>query len=289
MPGGLDHIVHAVRDLDAAAEAYQRLGFTVGARNRHPWGTHNRIVQVDGFFVEILTVAEPEKIAPHRARAFSFGAFHRDYLVRREGLSMLLLASADAKADAMAYAAAGIGDDEVFSFGRDGQRPDGSVVKLGFSLAFARDPLSPDAGFAACQHHHPENFWNPSFQTHANGARAAAAVAMVADNPTDHHIFLGAFTGLRDLHASSIGVTARTERGDIDIVEPVSFRDQYGVSLATDAEGARFAGLRIAVEDLAVVERLLKQNGIVATRHIDRLIAPDLCGATLIFEQGMVR
>jgi catechol 2,3-dioxygenase-like lactoylglutathione lyase family enzyme len=45
MPHGLDHIVHAVRDLDAAAEFYARAGFTVVARNRHAWGTHNRIVQ----------------------------------------------------------------------------------------------------------------------------------------------------------------------------------------------------------------------------------------------------
>ncbi|MEI9805413.1 MAG: VOC family protein [Pseudolabrys sp.] len=36
MPRSLDHIVHAVHDLDAAAEAYARLGFIVGARNKHP-------------------------------------------------------------------------------------------------------------------------------------------------------------------------------------------------------------------------------------------------------------
>ena len=34
----------------------------MGARNRHPWGTHNHIVQLPGFFVELLTVAEPEKL-----------------------------------------------------------------------------------------------------------------------------------------------------------------------------------------------------------------------------------
>jgi catechol 2,3-dioxygenase-like lactoylglutathione lyase family enzyme len=33
MPHGLDHIVHAVHDLDAAAEFYASAGFTVGARN----------------------------------------------------------------------------------------------------------------------------------------------------------------------------------------------------------------------------------------------------------------
>jgi catechol 2,3-dioxygenase-like lactoylglutathione lyase family enzyme len=57
MARGLDHIAHAVRDLDAAATLYGRLGFNVGARNRHPWGTHNRIVQLPGFFIELVTVA----------------------------------------------------------------------------------------------------------------------------------------------------------------------------------------------------------------------------------------
>ena len=62
MARGLDHIAHAVRDLDAAADFYRRIGFTVGARNRHSWGTHNCIVQFPGFFIEILTLAEPEKL-----------------------------------------------------------------------------------------------------------------------------------------------------------------------------------------------------------------------------------
>src|SRR5262247_393784 len=59
MPRGIDHVVHAVRDLEAAAELYRRLGFTVGARNQHSWGTHNHLVQLPGFFIELLTVAEP--------------------------------------------------------------------------------------------------------------------------------------------------------------------------------------------------------------------------------------
>ena len=94
MPHGLDHIVHAVRDVDAAADFYVRAGFTVGGRNRHPWGTHNRIVQLKNCYIEILEVAEPAKIVPHAARFFSFGAFNRDFLAHREGFSMLLLNSA---------------------------------------------------------------------------------------------------------------------------------------------------------------------------------------------------
>jgi hypothetical protein len=41
----IDHIVAAVRDLDEAGDFYCRLGFQVGTRNEHPWGTENRLIQ----------------------------------------------------------------------------------------------------------------------------------------------------------------------------------------------------------------------------------------------------
>ena len=100
MARGIDHIVHAVRDLDAAARASRRLGFTVGARNSHPWGTHNRIVQFSGCFINVDSVEEPDKISPRGLRLPSFGAFNRDFLARQEGLSMVVLEGRDADADA---------------------------------------------------------------------------------------------------------------------------------------------------------------------------------------------
>lgn len=107
MARGLDHVVHAVRDLDAAAALYRQLGFTVGARNRHPWGTHNHIVQLPGFFIELLTLAEPDKLG---SDGFSklFGTYTADFLTRGEGLSLLILESHDASADMAAFRAAGI-------------------------------------------------------------------------------------------------------------------------------------------------------------------------------------
>ena len=286
MPHGLDHIVHAVRDLDAAAEFYRRAGFTVGARNRHPWGTHNRIVQLKNCYIEILEVAEPEKIAPHGARSFSFGAFNRDFVAAQEGFSMLILNSTAATDDARAFAAAGIGGFKVFEFARGGTRPDGTTVKLAFSLAFAHDPASPNVRFAVCQHHFPENFWDPAYQTHANGARNVPGVAIAADRPADHPVFLKAFTGVDDLHACSIGIKARTENGDVEIMEQAGFRHQFGVSPGVSGEGMALNGLRFAVADVAQAEMLHRQNGIESRRHVGRLVvAPDIAhGATLIFE-----
>jgi catechol 2,3-dioxygenase-like lactoylglutathione lyase family enzyme len=43
-PRRIDHLVLAVHDLENAADFYTRMGFQAGARNRHPWGTENRLI-----------------------------------------------------------------------------------------------------------------------------------------------------------------------------------------------------------------------------------------------------
>ncbi|MBY0383177.1 MAG: VOC family protein [Xanthobacteraceae bacterium] len=287
-PRGLDHIVHVVGDLDNAAELYRRCGFQVSGRNRHPWGTHNCVVQFDNFYIELLTVAEPELIPPHAAHQFSFGAFNRDFLDRGQGLSMVLLKSTDAREDARQFREAAIGDFDVFDFERQGIGPDGKPLILAFSLAFARDVMSPHAGFGTCQHHFPQNFWNAARQVHDNGTRGIGGVILTADNPADHHIFLSSFTGVRLLHSNSIGVRSRTPLGDLEIMEAPSFRDQFGVVPKVVGEGASFAGVRLLVADLTKLEEHLRTTNVAHHRHVGRVVvrSEDAFGATLIFEQS---
>ncbi len=284
MPRGLDHVVHAVRDLDAGADLYRRLGFTVGARNRHPWGTHNQLVQLPGFFVELLTVAEPEKLGSDGFSAL-FGTFNRIFLKHHEGLSLLILESSDARADAALFRAAGIGVADAMTFEREGRRPDGSTVKVAFSLAFARDKNAPGAGFAACQQHFPENFWNPTFQQHRNTAAGIDAIVLVAENPSDHHIFLSAFTGVRDLQATSSGVTATTPRGDIKLMDQAAFRSHFGTEPPDVAEGARLAAVQFHVRERAALMAALDVGGIAFSEQMGSIVvAPGTAmGATLVF------
>jgi hypothetical protein len=200
---------------------------------------------------------------------------------------MVLLASTDARADAKLFDEAGIGGFEVFDFEREGAGPDGKPIKLAFSLAFARDGLSAYAGFAVCQHHFPQNFWNPARQVHDNGTIGVGGLILVADNPTDHHIFLSALTGVRLLHSNSIGVKSVTPHGDIDLMEVPSFRDQFGVAKTMAGEGAELSGLRLQVANLDRLEAQLRAGGIAHHRRVGRVvIAPEAAfGATLIFEQ----
>ena len=283
MARGLDHIVHAVHDLDAAGEAYARLGFTVGARNRHPWGTHNRIVQFPGVFIELLAIGEPALIPAAKPRSVSFGAFTRAFLERGEGLSMLVLEGKGAAADAAAFRTAGIGDFDVFDFERAGKRPDGSAVKVAFSLAFAEDRRAPDTGFFTCQQHYPENFWSPAFQMHANGVTGVAGVVFAAENPADHHVFLKAFSGVSDLQLTSSGITIETPRGEIQVMDPAAYRLHFGVEPPDVARGMRLAAIRFALRDHAAARTALGANA--AERSGKLIVAPaPMRGATLVFE-----
>jgi len=187
-----------------------------------------------------------------------------------------------AAADAQAFRAAGIGDFDVFDFEREARRPDGTPVKVAFSLAFAADAKAPDTGFFTCQQHYPENFWNPAFQTHPNTVSGVAGVVFVADNPTDHHIFLSAFSGVRDLKATSTGITLETPRGEIQVMDPAAFRLHYAIEPPDVTRGMRLAAIRFSVRDMKQARALLAD----AAGRMDKLIVgPQAAhGATLVFE-----
>lgn len=57
---GIDHLVIAVPDLEAASRGYKALGFTVVPGGRHPVGTHNALIAFeDGAYLELIAFYEP--------------------------------------------------------------------------------------------------------------------------------------------------------------------------------------------------------------------------------------
>lgn len=284
MARGLDHIVHAVRDLEGAGEFYERLGFQVGARNRHPWGTENRLVQFPGFFLEILAVVEPEKTA-----SATFGAFNNKFLNEvGEGLSGLVVEGHDPEGERAALDATGFGGIPLLEFARQGKRADGSEVEVGFKIAFARYPAAPHALFFTCMQTAPESFWSAELQRHPSGARQIAAAVLVAENPTDHHIFLEALSGVRDIRATSLGLTIPTPRGTIQVMDPRSYKQSFGVDAPKDA-GLRLAALVFSVADLKATRALLEKNGVPAREQAGRLVVgPEAAfGAAVVFSDNI--
>lgn len=269
----IDHLVVAVHDLSKAADFYRALGFQVGARNRHPWGTENHVVQMPGSFIELIAIGDPAAIAQHEPGIFSFGAFIQDYLANREGLAMLVLDSRDATADAGAFAAGGIGAFAPFSFERKATTPEGREVRVAFSLAFAQDPAAGLAGFFVCHHQTPDTFWNPAFQHHPNGAVAIASVALTAPEPDERIAFLRAFTGLEPESPDAHDYTFVLDGSRLDLMTPDDAADLYG-SVEAELDQPCFVAYAVRIGDLAAQAAQLGAAGIPFQSIGTRLIVP---------------
>jgi hypothetical protein len=259
---GIDHLVLCVRSLDAALAAYARLGFTLTPTAHHPWGTANRLVQLNGNFLELLTVAEPEKIKPVAAGEFTFGAYNKAFLGKREGFSGLVFASDDARRDQKDFAGSGLQTYPTFDFSRQAKLPSGQEVTVGFSLSFVTDPRMPEVVFFVSQQHAPQHFWKPEYQRHANGALAVSEAVMLADDPAALTDLFAKLQGKDAVVASPGQIAVKTARGQVTVLDRRRAASRFGEALPKGPQSPHFIAYRIAVSDVVHTKTLLDKAGV---------------------------
>ncbi len=192
----IDHVVIMTRDLAAAVDSWTAHGFTCTPRAVHPFGTANALIQLQGNFIELLEIDDAARIRPGDGDQFSFAQHNLDFLAQRgEGLSMLVLQSRDRDADLDEWRSRNLHVYAPFDFERQAKQPDGSSLRVAFSLGFADTPALPGLAFFVCQQHTPEAFWKPLYQTHLNGARRIVSVTTAAPDPSAARRFLADFAG----------------------------------------------------------------------------------------------
>lgn len=288
MPGkpnrGIDHLVLCVRHLEAARRTYTRLGFTLTPHACHPWGTGNSLAQFRGNFIELLTIDDPAKIAPAGGREFSFGACTDGFLKRREGCSMLALASDDARRDRDEFASAGLVSYAPFDFARQARLPDGHEVTVAFSLAFVTDARLPELTFFTCQQRAPEFFWRPEYQRHANGATAIEEIIIVADDPPSLADLFARLQGEDAVRAADGRLEVSTARGRLTVLGRDAAAERCpGLPLPAAPESPHIIGCRIAVSDLDAVKMRFDASDVTYRPIAGAVqIAPDIaCGMYL--------
>ncbi len=236
----------------SSAISTRRRDFTKNLASSSAAGTNIRSARITGSFSSTFlhrNSRESRSLKKFKAQGgpTSFAHFNRDFLARNgEGLSGLVLSSADADADKKQFDEAGFGGFQTFDFGRMGKRPDGSEAELAFSLSFLREPTSGDLMTFTAEHKRPENFLVSGIAASRERYEVVfPARFCVAESPTDHQYFLQAFTGLRDVRSTSLGVTAETPRGDVQITEPRPFEDAFGAKPPVST-GLRFGAVIFA-------------------------------------------
>ncbi len=273
----LDHFVIAVRDLERAGAAWERLGFRVLPKMRHVTaGCANRVVQFGRTYVELLGDIELmlEMYRGHYLGRFAHG----------EGLANICFTANDLDADRAVVEAAGIPCGPVTSARRPVVMPDGSSEDTDSDFFYPwRAGQAYMTPFLAA-HRKPEIIFVPEYAVHPNTAKDVTGIICQSPTPNEDAAFF-ALMGGAVTEPIAGGMMVRLAQGDtVEILEPSALAERFGAVLppvAQDAPGFG-VGLTIVVASLAACRAALPADAVEAD---GALIVPAsaACGAFVRF------
>ncbi len=253
---GADHVVVTVRDLDAAAAQWRKLGFTLSPRGTHSpqMGSGNYTIMFGEDYLELLGVLhETEQNKPTR-----------EFLKNREGIERTAFTTDDAAAGAADLSARGLVPLGPVHFGRPVDLPNGGKGEAKFNVF--RWPLSESPGgmrIFACQHLTRDTVWIPELQKHANGASRIVAIEILSADPrgaAEH------MSRLIDQPASvadgAFRVHSGGKRADFVFYDAAGFAKRYPDAVRAGAAPEGATALVIGTSDLAAATKALGTTGI---------------------------
>ncbi len=279
---GLDHVVIVVRDLDAAALKWQKLGFTLSPRGLHSahMGTANHTLMLGSDYLELMGVVAPtERNATTRA-----------LLEKREGIERAAFTTLDAAAGVAALRARGLTNAiGPTDFSRPVVRADGQQTEAVF--ATFQWPLDERPGglrIFACQHFTRDAVWLPELQTHANGAHRIDHLELLSADPKAAAAHMSRMT---DMPVTTDGdgaprVESGAGRGAFVFIDRTQLLMRHpGIALdGLPDEGAVVLSLR--VEDAEKTGAALAEAGIATAPGVVK-VPPMLANGVLVeFAEG---
>jgi hypothetical protein len=270
---GIDHAVVAVRDLDKAAETWERLGFFLTPKSGRPdLGSQNRCIIMHGDYIELLSPGD------HAATRYI-----ADFKNQREGMAALALRTDNVAASRQILGKADFATSAPLDFSRPLILPNGAEETAHFTVAMIDPEQTPGGQLFACKHHTPQHIWTVGYETHPNNAERISAIIFGApDASKSARVFERMFDCMgRGGPNRSIEIPT----GDVPIFVlsddalPKSY-PHVGIGIATPG----FAGLSIQVYDLHETARVLTANGVpfFGSPSIHLLVAPEHANGVML-------
>ena len=267
----LDHVVINTLDrLDATAELYARLGFTLTPRGHHTLGSSNNLAILGTDYIELLGV-EP-------------GVGNRtDVLEWPAGLNGLVFKTLNSDGTFAALEGAGVPVLPPQSFSRPVDMPGGPRDAAFRTVRLERDAVAAGRLFF-CHHLTPELVWHDPWRRHPNGVIGITGAIVAAADPSE---LLGLFARMFGADAVHGGVlTAGLSR--IEVVTPAALHARFGAA-APDGDGRRqfMAALELRTLSLGRVDTALAAGGVTHVRAPDAITiaAADAGGVMLVFRE----
>ncbi|CAN7346343.1 VOC family protein [Rhizobium leguminosarum] len=285
-PHPLDHVVLPVVNIDLARERLGKLGFTVAADARHPFGTENACVFfADKTYLEPLGIASVEESEASARRGNVFTARNRAFRFRcgAEGLSAVAFGSKDADIDHQDFVGNGSSAGEMLQFTRPMTMPDLSETIAGFKLAFAGDLRAPDLLLFTVERINPLPADRAALETHANGVTGVVEIALCAPEPAAFAAFVSLAAAQSAVEKTGFGVNVAASNAKISLMTPEGLEAYFDIAGSSADRGLRGRAILFAVADLAVTEAHLAANGVTYTRKNNRILVKPAPGQGTLF------
>ena len=282
---GIDHPIVSVRNHPEAVQKYIKLGFSPSPLSYHPWGSVLTLMMFANNFIELIGIDDASKFGINSVDGFCYGRTLGQFLDRSEGLGLLALHSKDIEGDFAAVKATGLPVQQRVDFRRKlvttNSTPDEAVVSLGIVM----DTDLGDASNVLCQQHRPEFIWRKDWQDHPNGANAVDEVIYVAAELGVLEARWAKLFGAENTSWIDGHVEADTGCGRVVALTRSQALERFacvGLPVSYTDKPHGFA-LQVRVRDLAAVERILSENGVMHGQTARGVaVAPDAAGNTII-------
>ena len=280
---GVDHTYLLVHDLDASAERYRRLGFTLSPRGLHSpqKGTGNYTIVFQDDYLELLGVVSKTDL----------NARQRDALAKYgEGLQAIANRTDSAAAAKPVLAGLGIRTGDVSAFSRPLPLPDGGEGIASFqTLSFEPDEV-PLGHFFLCQHETPDMVWRPELQRHDNGAVALATIIGISETPRETAETYARFYAAGEVSEAEGGfsVTTGPKSASLLFLNKASAEDNFQNADIASTPANGFAALRIRVSEIRQTRHILLEHAVPFLETSPGGLAvrpPEASGAVIEFQQ----
>jgi catechol 2,3-dioxygenase-like lactoylglutathione lyase family enzyme len=279
---GIDHPVIAVRDMEAAKQTYERLGFVVPPRGSHlEWGTGNWCIMFADDYLELRGIIDAER--------YTHGL--EDFLKKREGLMGVAFGTIGADESHGMMRAGGLHPKPVVALGRNFELPEGWVEPR-FRLCFPDEAEVPGLmSVVLCEHLTPELIRRPEFLAHPNGVRRVLSMTGVMAAPAEAISAHEAFLGPEAVAQDGRQVVLSPGRGQtIRLLPPEDFDALYGeVGFDPEPEPPYLAAVELEVADIARTGAVLDRNAVPyeQPKPSSLRVGPrETCGLILEFTAG---
>ena len=277
----LDHVGIAVRDLDAGAAQFRRLGFRLTERGYHTLpptepggprpraGTANHCAMLERGYLELIGISDP-----------AYGGRLKQDIDRYQGLHIVAFGTQNAGTTARDLRGRGLTIGDSRPLERPIEEPEGTQLARFEIVDFPRD-LVPEGHFFAIRHLTRDLLWKPPLMAHPNGARSLESLTIAVADPADFRARLGGCLGVPPDADGGFLLAA----GRVDVVDAAWLA---GHVPAGAPALPYIAGISIGVADIVRTADLLATSGVpFDPRGRAVWIAPaEACGAFIEFVAG---